>query len=394
MPSGTFIKRIVSHDKRDDPLCISFQNILYFSPFCCSVFYTNPPFLLTFFVLFGIIFVYFLEGVSWSLMDTFIFLLGILLIILCASVLPLPLFTYFSVKRRPVFLYLFGLLSCYLVELIELMYIAHFRLTPISEEHLFNLINFPVLRIITAVLFLLFDFLILLEIMELKFYKKYLLIFVPLIVVCTFLATQTPTMMVVWLFYLPRQIYRLAFCILFFVRLFCEKQKRVQQKLQHFSYVMLGVFLLNFSIFLEDTLLIFHIESFLTDMLSMTERNFSENALWCFISISIFIYCTHQMQLATKQKQQLAKEDFPGIPNKQPVNPMDRLPEIIAYYKLTPREAEILPLILQRKSSTAIAEELFISIGTVKTHTHNLYAKFHVNSKTELIHALFDFSKK
>lgn len=258
----------------------------------------------------------------------------------------------------------------------------------------FNLINFPVLRIITAVLFLLFDFLILLEIMELKFYKKYLLIFVPLIVVCTFLATQTPTMMVVWLFYLPRQIYRLAFCILFFVRLFCEKQKRVQQKLQHFSYVMLGVFLLNFSIFLEDTLLIFHIESFLTDMLSMTERNFSENALWCFISISIFIYCTHQMQLATKQKQQLAKEDFPGIPNKQPVNPMDRLPEIIAYYKLTPREAEILPLILQRKSSTAIAEELFISIGTVKTHTHNLYAKFHVNSKTELIHALFDFSKK
>jgi DNA-binding CsgD family transcriptional regulator len=52
---------------------------------------------------------------------------------------------------------------------------------------------------------------------------------------------------------------------------------------------------------------------------------------------------------------------------------------------LTAREKEIAALLIGGKSQTAIAEELFISLPTVKTHTQHIYDKFGVNSRFELI---------
>ena len=49
---------------------------------------------------------------------------------------------------------------------------------------------------------------------------------------------------------------------------------------------------------------------------------------------------------------------------------------------LTPREAEVLALLDQGLSNKAIAQRLFVSTGTVKTHTHRLYRKLDVPSRT------------
>lgn len=57
-------------------------------------------------------------------------------------------------------------------------------------------------------------------------------------------------------------------------------------------------------------------------------------------------------------------------------------------YKFTPREIQILDCILQYKTTAEICEELNISTGTVKTHTHNIYMKVNVKSRQELIRAL------
>lgn len=51
---------------------------------------------------------------------------------------------------------------------------------------------------------------------------------------------------------------------------------------------------------------------------------------------------------------------------------------------LTRREFEVLGLLVQRKSNIQIAEELVISIATVKTHVSNILAKLHVNSRYEV----------
>ena len=59
--------------------------------------------------------------------------------------------------------------------------------------------------------------------------------------------------------------------------------------------------------------------------------------------------------------------------------------EIFQKYRISPREQEVTELILQGYSNTKIAETLFISLHTAKKHVRNIYAKFGVNSRYELI---------
>ncbi len=52
---------------------------------------------------------------------------------------------------------------------------------------------------------------------------------------------------------------------------------------------------------------------------------------------------------------------------------------------LTPRELEILRLVNAGMSNREIADRLFVSIGTVKTHTHRAYAKLDVTGRTQAL---------
>lgn len=52
---------------------------------------------------------------------------------------------------------------------------------------------------------------------------------------------------------------------------------------------------------------------------------------------------------------------------------------------LTEREKEIVLLILKGKTKKEIAKALFLSVSTIKTNVENIYQKFNVHNKTELI---------
>jgi len=55
---------------------------------------------------------------------------------------------------------------------------------------------------------------------------------------------------------------------------------------------------------------------------------------------------------------------------------------------LTEREQEVLRLILRGNTNKAIAAELSISENTVKTHVKNIYSKYNVSSRAEIISTL------
>jgi len=55
--------------------------------------------------------------------------------------------------------------------------------------------------------------------------------------------------------------------------------------------------------------------------------------------------------------------------------------EKIAAFGLSKREMDVLNLINQGLSNQEIAEKLFISLSTVKTHTSNLYSKLGVKNR-------------
>jgi DNA-binding NarL/FixJ family response regulator len=53
--------------------------------------------------------------------------------------------------------------------------------------------------------------------------------------------------------------------------------------------------------------------------------------------------------------------------------------------RLSPREVEVLKLIAAGKSNKEIADLLFVSEGTVKTHVLNIHQKLDVRDRTEAV---------
>jgi ATP/maltotriose-dependent transcriptional regulator MalT len=52
---------------------------------------------------------------------------------------------------------------------------------------------------------------------------------------------------------------------------------------------------------------------------------------------------------------------------------------------LSRRELEVLRLLAQGQSNPQIAEALIVSVGTVKTHTHNIFAKLRAANRTQAV---------
>ena len=62
-----------------------------------------------------------------------------------------------------------------------------------------------------------------------------------------------------------------------------------------------------------------------------------------------------------------------------------KMEELAKKYELTSREKEITTLIYNGKNNKDIAQELFISESTVKTHIHNVFKKLEVKNRVEII---------
>jgi DNA-binding CsgD family transcriptional regulator len=63
--------------------------------------------------------------------------------------------------------------------------------------------------------------------------------------------------------------------------------------------------------------------------------------------------------------------------------------DIVSHFKLSPREAEIVALVLKDRSEREIASQLGISTHTVHTYLERLYRKLAVRSRTQLVTSIF-----
>jgi len=77
--------------------------------------------------------------------------------------------------------------------------------------------------------------------------------------------------------------------------------------------------------------------------------------------------------------------------HKTPESPVQEPPpkpsndQVLADLNITPREFEVLQLIAEGLSNREIAERLFLSLNTVKTHTSNVFSKLDVQRRTQAI---------
>ncbi|MBB2183291.1 helix-turn-helix transcriptional regulator [Lachnospiraceae bacterium MD1] len=66
-------------------------------------------------------------------------------------------------------------------------------------------------------------------------------------------------------------------------------------------------------------------------------------------------------------------------------NQESKLEKLYNEYNLSDREKEVTSLIKQGKANSDISDEMMISISTVKKHIYNIYGKFNVKSRTQLL---------
>ena len=85
--------------------------------------------------------------------------------------------------------------------------------------------------------------------------------------------------------------------------------------------------------------------------------------------------------LSQKLLSELLEDTQPELIYKKPVNT----------FNLTDREIEILQALASGLSNFAISEKLFLSEKTVKTHTHHIFRKMEVKSRTQAVLKAMEF---
>ncbi len=63
-------------------------------------------------------------------------------------------------------------------------------------------------------------------------------------------------------------------------------------------------------------------------------------------------------------------------------------------FGMTPREREVMELLMMGKSNVEIGEQMVISQGTVKTHVHNIYKKLEINGRIQLMNRLSEYNRE
>lgn len=96
-----------------------------------------------------------------------------------------------------------------------------------------------------------------------------------------------------------------------------------------------------------------------------------------------------------KEFPEAKRHDAPYLNNAN-FNYENLIPEKLALfsekYKLSPREQEVFSLLTRGYSGPNIAEYLFVTSGTVKTHLSHIYKKLEIGSRKEAIDLFEDFS--
>lgn len=97
---------------------------------------------------------------------------------------------------------------------------------------------------------------------------------------------------------------------------------------------------------------------------------------WLVINIVTLVYVYHRVFLKTfsESTEAATKNDT-----------ADRINEVCEQFKITTREKELIELIYAGKSNKEIADTLFLSESTVKTHIYNIFRKMDVKNRVGVI---------
>ena len=137
----------------------------------------------------------------------------------------------------------------------------------------------------------------------------------------------------------------------------------------------------------EDSYVIFFLDNYTFGNVRMTNRSISEDILAIIYAITTIVYLSKKLLTVSQSKKYDANQQTDIVPTHL---------QFIETYHMTSREAEVLLLLLQNKNNQDISRELYISMGTVKSHIHNIFSKLNVTKRNQvkLLYAEYQQSQK
>lgn len=191
----------------------------------------------------------------------------------------------------------------------------------------------------------------------------------------------------VWLYYLPSQILQILLCVYGFTILKRKKELADRPHIKLFRKILKVTLVFAFLILAEDSLVIFNIDIYSDLMIRINNRNYCEDLLSMIYSVTVIRFCFQNLTVEAEHPAAEIPQAAPVVtePEMVPQDTPKLKKDFCAEYSLTSRESEILELLLQDNHNQEICEILHISIGTVKTHVHNIYNKVGVKKRLQLI---------
>lgn len=354
-------------------------------------------------------------------METVVFIYNIVLIVLFSVVLTLAL-SYYVQKKHVIYLiigvlFFFYIMDNTIISMTELI-------DSFSHRYNKNFMSVPAFKTVVILVYSTCSLYILSYLLKRKMQFREHLILMLIGVFLLFVPMLENGAFMVWLFYLPAQVYLLYLSTggLYYIKRHREGyEEKFYRGLSHFMMINLVFSLL---IVIEDTIVIFNFDTYSNLAVKINNRNLSEDIL----SIIYVIYALAFMnRIPLECSENILKVSFPSAnedynelaafseevkleetalkepkvissvqmeAEKAEKSKADRENAFLDFcdlYQLTSREREILEILLQDKNNQEICEACNISIGTVKTHVHNIFTKVDVAKRNQLIRTYHDY---
>lgn len=217
---------------------------------------------------------------------------------------------------------------------------------------------------------------------ELSILDYVILGFFTLSLIISPLVLHNPT--IVLFYYLPQPfaLYYLAFSGLKYLK---DNSNLIKENHLLSTYKKLLIFtIICISIMLiEDIVLIFYFKIYSNILVKNNYRSIFEDILSIYYAYFAIKYCIIKLNLPKNLIN--SNMETNKLYSVHVMNSNLIFYKYVNYYNLTNREQDIFKLILDNKNNKEISEDLYITVGTVKTHIHNIFKKIDVSKRNELL---------
>lgn len=372
-------------------------------------------------------------------MDILIFLYNIFLIVLYTICLSFSVLNY-SQKKKPLFFILGILFLSYISDNI-IIYMTEY-LEEFSLHYDLQFMTVPAFKTVIV----LTDSFCLTAIQRLilpgRRHSRDIAGLVLLGLVLLFVPMTSNGALKVWLYYLPAQIYLfyLSASGLFYLK---KHPGALDKEMSPYRWILWTGIAFSILILIEDTIVIFSYDVYSSLLVKINNRSMSEDIMSIIFAIFALIYLVRQLRQPVIAAESLedsetannvlsGEDGFPaareadrpgdnrettsrpgapeagghllsnGIESQEASLPAQDSPaqhpdtaflHFVNQYQLTSREQDILRILLADKNNQEISDALCISIGTVKTHVHNIFQKVNVAKRSQLLKMYYDYQK-